>query len=78
MLKASARLGSKRILVCLGPGLCWSEFRRMADETGHGSREVAVLGGGFAGTYCAHRLAKAGARVTLYDMGRSGFGIPQL
>ena len=38
---------------------------------GDGSCEqIAVLGGGFAGSYCAHLLAKAGKKVVLFDMGR--------
>jgi protoporphyrinogen oxidase len=31
------------------------------------SRQVAVVGGGIAGLACAHHLARAGARVTLYE-----------
>ena len=30
-------------------------------------RQVAVIGGGIAGLACAHHLARAGARVTLYE-----------
>jgi len=38
------------------------------------AKEVAVVGGGLAGSYCAHLLGRAGMNVTLYDMGRSGVG----
>ena len=50
----------------------------MVSDVVHGNHEVAVLGGGLAGAYCAHLVAKAGIPVTLYDMGRSGFGNFQL
>lgn len=34
------------------------------------AKDIAVLGGGFAGSYCANLLGKAGKNVTLFDMGR--------
>ena len=34
------------------------------------AKDIAVLGGGFAGSYCANLLGKAGKTVTLFDMGR--------
>lgn len=36
-----------------------------------GDLPVAIVGGGLAGSYCAHLLAKAGKKVVLYDMGRN-------
>lgn len=32
---------------------------------------IAIVGGGFAGTYCAHLLAQGGKDVVLFDMGRN-------
>ena len=34
------------------------------------AKDIAVLGGGFAGSYCANLLGKAGKNITLFDMGR--------
>ncbi len=46
-------------------------FRRAADT----GRRVAVLGAGPAGLACAHRLALAGHRVTVFDAHRKGGGL---
>ena len=40
------------------------------------AKDIAVLGGGFAGSYCANLLGKAGKNVTLFDMGRGVGEIP--
>jgi dihydropyrimidine dehydrogenase (NAD+) subunit PreT len=47
------------------------QFKRAADS----GRHVAVVGAGPAGLACAHRLAVAGHRVTIYDARDKGGGL---
>jgi dihydropyrimidine dehydrogenase (NAD+) subunit PreT len=47
------------------------QFRRAADT----GRHVAVVGAGPAGLACAHRLAQAGHRVTIFDARDKGGGL---
>ncbi len=53
-----------RICLC-SQYICCHQSIAMAE-----AKDIAVLGGGFAGSYCANLLGKAGKNVTLFDMGR--------
>lgn len=39
------------------------------------AREVAVVGGGISGLYCASVLSKHGHKVTVFDLGKHAPGV---
>lgn len=72
MLTPALRKSFTRQL-CNGAALI-GRWRRASSAMAASSAQIAVLGGGLAGAYCANLLAEQGFRITLFDMGRSGFG----
>lgn len=60
-----------RRLTVVSAGIEAAACRASMSSAPSPKRQVAVVGGGVSGLYCAHQLTQHGYAVTVYDLGKN-------